>query len=940
MNDTKMPAGQVTGSNLMPRCLNHFNIFILSILLASCGGGGSGSDTLSTTPPEEIPSFTISGTITPAALVDIDSDINDPASIINTSNNTFGGAQSLQNFYTVNGFATAERTFRAGDRFENSTDFSDFYQVNLQAGQKLRLQIVDFESTAITGSAFQGDLDLILFNSDFQEVGRSESVTEFESITVPNQENNDDAFYIQVFAFGGTSKYVLSIDAVSAISTSNISMPKFMMNEAIIKFKESNPLPNAASTNASTANASLNSSTAQKIFNNRPFQLTHTSNNRAALAKFPSLQAQAFSVNKTSTQEDPAFLKELQALNPVSYERYTTLNTIKKLRVRDDVEYVQANYIRTIQQVPNDPHYLKQWHYPAINLPQAWDLTTGSPDPDTGDVIVAVIDTGVFLAHEDLDNKLVPGYDFISDPSNSADNDGLDPNPDDPGDGGQIGTSSWHGTHVAGTIAAETNNNIGVAGVSWDAKIMPLRALGLQGGTDYDIGQAALFAAGLNNDSNTVPAQKADIINLSVGGPGGSAQNLQFSQDIFDRVRAAGVIVVAAAGNEDSSQPSYPAAFNGVISVAATDFNNERAPYSNFGSTIDIAAPGGDASQDQNNDGHGDGVLSTLLDDSSGSRKDSYVFYQGTSMAAPHVAGVIALMRAVYPDLSPSDVDTLLASGNLTNDIGTAGRDDLFGYGLIDAFKAVKEAQTLSNGGVPPVLPPLVTASPSSLTLGSTSSGILTTSNVGGGNPTITSFSVNTSWLSVTTNTVDNDTGLGSYNVNIDRTNLPDSTYTGKITFNIDTGTVLKTLDVQVSIIVGTVITDGDIGTQFVLLLNPTTGELVDQAIPIKNINGEYNYQFTQIPVGSYQILGGSDIDNDLLICQLGESCGGFPVLNKLSNILITDANIFGLDFISGVLSNFGATNASNTSIKAIKLQQTPDTEHPTSKKINGAIKE
>jgi serine protease len=886
--------------------------------------------------------FTLTGTIKSEALVDVDSDINDPSLNSNIANNDFTSAQPLNNYFTVNGFATADATNRAGDRFEFSSDLTDIYQVNLQIAQKLRLQIIDFENTSITGSEFQGDLDLILFNSSFIEIGRSESITEFESLTVPSQNTGDGTYYIVVLAFQGASKYVLSIDPVLNSSVSNFFTPQFVMNEAIIKFKEPSLSPNTALIDAS----SVDDTFTQKTFNNQPLPLSHTSYSRAMLTNFDSLtqaQTQAFSSNKASPQEEQNFLAELHAFNPESYEHYITLNTIKKLRVRDDVEYAQPNYIRTIKQTPNDTHFPKQWHYPAINLTQAWDITTGTPE--TGNVIVAVIDTGVFLNHEDLNGKLVPGYDFISDPSNSADNDGIDANPDDPGDGGQIGTSSWHGTHVAGTIAAETNNSIGVAGVSWGAKIMPLRALGLLGGTDYDIGQAALFAAGLANDSGTLPAQKADIINMSLGGPGGSNGQIEFSQDIFNRVRDAGVIIVAAAGNENSSQPSYPAAYQGVISVSATDAKNNRAPYSNFadsglGSKIDIAAPGGDSQQDQNNDNLPDGVLSTLVDDSSGSRKSTYSFYQGTSMAAPHVAGVIALMRAVYPDLSPAELDALLVSGSITNDIGVSGKDDFFGYGLIDAFKAVNEARKLANGGIAPELPPLVIASPSSLNLGTSSSATITISNSGGGSPTITSFSVNTSWLSITPNSINNVSGLGSYNVNIDRTDLPDSSNTGKVTFNINTGSGSKTLDLQVSMLVGTVSTEGNIGTQFVLLIEPSTGEVIDLTVPSKDINGDYDYQFNTVLAGSYQILSGSDVDNDLVICQLGESCGGYPVLNRLLDVEVVNADIPNLDFVSGVLSSFGTTSLSSASVKAVKLQQDLDTEPPTPNKTIGVITE
>jgi serine protease len=888
--------------------------------------------------------FSLTGTIKSEALVDVDSDVNDLSPNSNIANNDFTNAQPLNNYFTVNGFATADATNRAGDRFEFSSDLADIYKVNLQIAQELRLQIIDFENTSITGSEFQGDLDLILFNSSFIEIGRSESITEFESLTVPSQNTGDGTYYVVVLAFRGASKYVLSIDPVLNSSVLNFFTPQFVMNEAIIKFKEPSLSPNTARLNAS----SVNDTFTHKTFNNQPLPLSHTSYRRAMLTNFDSLtqtqtQAQAFSSNKASPQAEQNFLAELHAFNPESYEHYITLNTIKKLRVRDDVEYAHPNYIRTIKQTPNDTHFPKQWHYPAINLTQAWDITTGTPE--TGNVIVAVIDTGVFLNHEDLNGKLVPGYDFISDPSSSADNDGIDANPDDPGDGGQIGTSSWHGTHVAGTIAAETNNGIGVAGVSWGAKIMPLRALGVLGGTDYDIGQAALFAAGLANDSGTLPAQKADIINMSIGGPGGSNGQIDFNQDIFNRVRDAGVIIVAAAGNQNSSQPSYPAAYQGVISVAATDAKNERAPYSNFAnaglnSKIDIAAPGGDPQQDQNNDNYQDGVLSTLVDNSSGSRKSIYSFLEGTSMAAPHVAGVIALMRAVYPNLSPAEFDALLASGSITNDIGVPGKDDFFGYGLIDAFKAVNEARKLANGGIVPERPPLVIASPSTLNLGASSSATITISNSGGGSPTITSFSVNTSWLSVTPNSINSVTGLGSYSVNIDRTDLPDSSNIGKVTFNINTESGSKTLDVQVSMLVGTVSTEGNIGTQLVLLIEPLTGEVIDQSMPSKDINGDYDYQFNIVPVGSYQILSGSDIDNDFLICQLGESCGGYPVLNRLSAVEVVNADIPNLDFVSGVLSSFGTTSLSSASVKAVKLQQDLDTEPPTPNKTIGVITE
>ena len=813
---------------------------------------------------------TLSGSFSAAALTQVDSDINDPYAAANISNDTFSSAQEVPNFSSVNGFATKYGTGRTGteDRFEISDDTADFYQVALQAGQVIRMHVVDFDG----GYEFQGDLDLFLFDNSLNEVAYSESIDEFEEVRVPA----DGIYFIQVLAFDGTSKYVLSLDAVSSLAIE--SAPEYRTNEVIVKFK---------------AGAAVN----QFTQNMASFSVSSSATNRAVLVSFPAYQVQ--SLNSAFTQEMPLFLSELQAANPKSYERYMTLQAIKGLRQREDVAYAEPNYIRRIKQVPNDTHYNSQWHYPAINLPQAWDITTGSPV--TGEVIVAVVDTGLFLDHPDFNGQLVDGFDFISDNYNAGDGDGIDANPDDPGDGAQVGSSSWHGTHVAGTIAAKTNNNSGVAGVSWNAKIMPLRVLGRQGGTDYDIMQAVLYAAGLPNDSGTLPSQKADIINLSLGGPWFS----QSSQEVYARVIAEGVIVVAAAGNENSAEFSFPAAYDGVISVAATDYDNNRAPYSNFGTRVDIAAPGGDSSSDLNHDGNPDGVLSTLVDDSGSSREPSFSYYQGTSMAAPHVSGVLALMKSVYPDLSPIDVDTLLAAGNLTNDIGATGRDNLFGYGIIDALRAVQSAQKLANNGTLPELPPLFLASPSSLSLGFGSSGSLVVTNEGA-EASITEVSDDAGWLMVISELVDAN-GLGTYRLTVDRAGLNDSSYTGNITFSLSTG---STLEVKVTMIVGNVTTEGNIGSLYMLLLDPLTDDVMGQADPVEGVDGVFSYQFENVAPGTYKIIGGSDIDNDLIICQLGESCGGFPVLNDLSNIVVTSQDISDLDFVADLLSGINSAGS------------------------------
>ena len=291
--------------------------------------------------------------------------------------------------------------------------------------------------------------------------------------------------------------------------------------------------------------------------------------------------------------------------------------------------------------------FQSQWHYPLINLPEAWDTTVGNAD-----VLVAVIDTGILFNHPDLAGQLVSGYDFVRNPDEALDGDGIDPDPSDPGSSSRGGSESFHGTHVSGTVAARSDNFQGVAGSAFGARVMPLRALGAGGtGTSYDIGQAVRFAAGLPNDSGTVPDAPADIINLSLGG----APFDQSTQNLYNEVRAAGVIVVAAAGNNASSMPLYPASYNNVISVSAVDAQRRLAAYSNFGSAVDLSAPGGDRGVDLNGDGFPDGILSTSAEiQSDNTFNYVYSFLDGTSFAAPHVSGVLALMKSVNPDLTPA----------------------------------------------------------------------------------------------------------------------------------------------------------------------------------------------------------------------------------------------------------------------------------------------
>ncbi|MGD9888763.1 MAG: S8 family peptidase [Halothiobacillaceae bacterium] len=342
------------------------------------------------------------------------------------------------------------------------------------------------------------------------------------------------------------------------------------------------------------------------------------------------------------------------------------------------VRHAQIDRRVSPRMVPNDPRFSEQWHYQSLitgkaygennyglNLPGAWDITTGSPS-----VVVAILDTGL-LPHQDIDSnildnagRVVAGYDFISDPDIANDGDGRDANPTDPGDwvekenklcgDGTFYPSTWHGTHVAGTAGALTNNAIGVSGVAWQVSLLPVRTLGTCGGLTSDIIDAMRWSVGISVPGVPDNAHPARILNMSLGSAGGC---LLAEQAAVDDVIAKGGILAVAAGNSGqnlNSAPESPASCRGVLTIAATDRQGQLAQYSNYGSAVALSAPGGDIPFDTAILSTGDqGVRAALLD-------NTYVFSQGSSMATPHVSGALALMLALNPNLTRDEALSLL----------------------------------------------------------------------------------------------------------------------------------------------------------------------------------------------------------------------------------------------------------------------------------------
>ncbi len=337
------------------------------------------------------------------------------------------------------------------------------------------------------------------------------------------------------------------------------------------------------------------------------------------------------------------------ALLEVNTDVFKAIDFFEKL---PNVKYAEPNYIAHVLSTPNDEYYSYQWNIPDIKIPQTWQITKGA-----NTVIVAVIDTGVSSTHPDLQSILVPGYNFVSDNTNTNDDYG-------------------HGTHVAGIIDADTNNTIGVAGVDWgevnSVKIMPIKALDSSGsGSTMWIAKGIVYAV----------EHGAKVINMSLGGDYSQTEE-EACQYAYDN----GVTIVAAAGNENKSYLDYPAAFSTVIPVSAVGPQNTRAYYSNYANDV-IWAPGGDMSTDYNN-----GILSTYY--STSTHKDEYAYMQGSSMAAPHVAAVAALMIS-QGITGPANIWNILK--NTADPISAS--TNYGGYGLVNAYDAVTY-----NGGWEPMM--------------------------------------------------------------------------------------------------------------------------------------------------------------------------------------------------------------------------------------------
>lgn len=830
-------------------------IFVLSLMslsLIACDGSTEVSDA------RYSGLVKIQGKIEVAADTSVDLDVESTCSTLEPRNNDYATAQQISNPLTIGGYLNGE-AFSEGGCNQYHEDLDDTFSVSLVEGQSISLSIFPAHEDRL-------DLDVTL---ELRAVDAPDTVLSaltmtdqgVKTLSVPSTSE----YFIAIRTHTGkdallyTLSLSLSLSAESTRLLAAASRYDFVPGEVLIVANE--PDISAKSTYRSTRQNSLNESIEES------FGLTYSrrAGSRSSLFKIKESVSSSLRVKSAKSASDLSKLEK----------KWRTLQLIEEINQKGDVGKAEPNYYRTAAFVPNDEHYAAQWSLSLMNMEDAWGRSTGSG------VVVAVIDSGINPDHPDLADQLTDsGYDFIANAQFAGDGDGFDSDPTDLGE-------AKHGSHVAGVIAAKTNNSEGIAGIAFDSRIMPLRVLGVENddgesqGTDADLANAILYAGGLENDSGILPARAADVINLSLGS-GGHSDTLE---NAIEAVIAKGIIVVAAAGNDASDEEFYPAAFDGVIGVSAIDSDIELSAFSNFGQFIDIAAPGGARGKA--------GILSTV----SG---DNYLEYFGTSMAAPHVSGVAALMKSVNPDLSIAQFTYALENGFLSDVIGES---DKFGAGLINANKAVAWASGDNN------IPDSLYHFPKSFAFANKNvDAKLYLSNPGNGIVIVNRVRAaeeDSSWLDARQESTDSE-GLGTYNIEVNSAQIPVNTFRrGNLLVNYQVnGGDEQTLSLRV-LASNTISGNETVGNLFVSLIsvdevrNAQDGGTVSPVAEVAGslLDGVYAYSFSNIPVGEYFVQASTNNDGDPYLFDEGEAIGVYPSLNTFQPFIADAPLIDGIDF-------------------------------------------
>jgi serine protease len=814
------------------------------ILLTGCGGGGGGSNS------NEAPDLSGSIEIETNTRVDLDT-ADDIRLSLSANNDLPENAQALPANAAVGGYLSYSGAFYSGSasQFRYYEDRVDSYTAELIPGDRITLQVFGspsgFLETEIEDPTRRVRILEPGSGGFVDAIDPVSQVDNLAPITITLPDDFDPGPYlVEVSTSAGAPfRYVSSLADASTVTglSAGYAEPEFVLDEAIVLME-----PQAGSVAMAASAATAMGITGQKHLGGDAWLMQRSRSGNRALS---SQAAQA--------------------------ERKATLDWVDTMAAQQGVRLAEPNYVYRSQLVePNDDDlYDRQWALPFMQVPLAWQAAETSG----AGVGIAVLDTGLFSAtpesggnwHPDLtaNVRLLSGQtmDFVSGSLDiDREDDGLrDGNPADPGDG-RTQSSNFHGTHVAG-IAAAADNSEGIVGVAPEALIYPVRVLGKEGvGSAADLIDAIRWAA---------VQPDIDVLNLSLGGLGASTALGEAINLAYDGGR--GKLIVAAAGNAATDEATFPAAYDNVVGVGAVDGAGVRAGYSNVGPSVDLVAPGGDAARDANQDGFPDVIISTWGTDEGGEFNSGYTALQGTSMAAPQVAGVYALMKGkVGEEMSPGRFMALLRDGALTR---PAGPEVEYGAGLIDALAAMDAAL---EGNLPVTL----SSSPSALQFNAavTSVRLELNSFPEGESVTVGVPTPSAVWLDAEVEQPQSPSPSAAVlvSVNIEALDSGQRYVTQlDIPYQTDTETS-KTLTVPVSLQLGTSEDEKDAGRHYVLLIG-TEGENDDETVAqavVTAENGRYDFVFDDVEPGDYFLVAGTDVDNNGLICENGEACAEYPV--------------------------------------------------------------
>ncbi len=825
-----------------------------------------------------------------------DSDNNDQGSP-QTRNNTAATAQVIENGSFVLGYATKDIPREGATPFgylggNRDTDEIDYYRVNLLGGETLQLEIAledsDNPSNETVDPASGIDLDLELLDVNDNSIVVSDSTTSaLEEIIVPS----DGEYLIKVTAISGSSMYGLAVGGkeLSSTSITQVKTSHVAPGEAVVVEQTSD----VRSTNAGKS-GSVSTYKSLEYGARTPLEL------EAFLPSTISAQGASSASKKSVTRLD---------------RQRATLDAIKAVNMKagrtvlEPYVYPQKLQLTSPSSYDPTPSANVQWNLTDIEWQSA--RTTLSGLTLTHTPVIAVIDSGFLTSHPDIAGRIVDQRDFVA---AEFDGDGFDAEAEetvDVNDENPDVCHDFHGTHVA-SIALGEINNLGMMGVYPEAQLMALKVGYSKSispdGTDSegencetlpgDIANAIRYAAQLPlvgvSGVPTAPV-KADVINLSLGT---NSPSTSIRAAINDAT-AAGVIVIAAAGNEGGTALGkakfYPAAFDNTISVAATNLAGEHSYFSSEYAEVDIVAPGGDIRADANKDGLSDGILGASAVLEAGAFETSVKVIQGTSMASPHVAGAVAMMRAIDPTLTTAELQGMIEAGILTTEAGDDGFDFQTGYGSISLPRMINAAQ--GNGSLNPVTTQ-ISANPKDITIDFVKrSATLDIRKIGNDALSVSSVtpSSNPAWLSVSPTGNVNAQNVGTYNLNADTTGLSGSYYTGSVQVSLSDA---QNLTVAVSLLKDPTLPASPAAifpTLYGVLQqrNETTEQFEQIGTTKRHLGGATSsFTFLNVPHGEeYRILISTDLDGNGFICANGEMCGVFPDFDRPSVTFEVDGN-------------------------------------------------